>query len=144
MTTETVTEDKKAERARKERERRQQKQVEAFEQVAKAAASFVSDDYHARFIPEDVEAIKAIVGRQDPIRFAFDGEPGPADGRDGQEMLIAFAQGDLKGDDPAAVQIRKVTRQVRSDERAPMSGKYPSLWGRKVAALLLALNVEKG
>lgn len=143
MTT-VMTDEQKADRAQKDRERRQRKRDEQFGQIAKAAETFVSDDYHARFSVEDVEAIKTIVGRQDPIRFAFDGEPGPEDGRDGKMMLVQFAAGGLKGDDPAAVQIRKVTRQVRKDERAPMNGKYPSLWGRKVAALLLALAVDEG
>jgi hypothetical protein len=120
-------------------EKRQQKRVEEFRLIAKRASELAGESYHATFSPEDVEAIKLIVGRADPIRFAFDGEPGPADGRDGRDVLLAFASGGLKGADPAAVQIRAMTRRVRADERAPVNGKYPSLWGRKPAALLLAL-----
>ena len=141
MTT-AVTDDKRAKRAEQERERRQKKRVEEFAGVAARATSFVAEDYHARFTLEDVEAIKAIVGRADPIRFAFDGEPGPSNGQDGRESLVEFAAGRLVGSDPAAVQIRAVSRRVRTDERAPVIGKYPSLWGRKVAALLLALAAE--
>lgn len=139
MTTVLTADEKREARAAAERDRRAKKRAEEFGAVAARAASFVPESYNARFTPEDVEAIKVIVGRADPVRFAFDGEPGPEDGRDGKMLLVQFAQGELTGADPAAAQIRRVSRRVRSDERAPVSGKYPSLWGRKVAALLLAL-----
>lgn len=126
-----------AKRTATARKSREAKQMEDYQQIAKRAAELVGN-YAAQFSAEDAAAMKLIVGRQDPVRFAFDGEPGPADGRDGREVLAAYAAGTLERGDKAASQIRAMTQRVRLDERAP-GGKYPSLWGRKPAALLLAL-----
>jgi hypothetical protein len=100
--------------------------------------------------PRTIGPMKQIVGRSDPVAFAFDGVPKDAEaaddvvgGRDARAVLLSWARSELESSDPAARRIRATVQRVRGDERAPLVGGKSDLWGRKVAAILVALADSK-
>lgn len=140
MTTATIpTDDPKVDRAQKERERRTKKKEEAAAVIAAAAKNY-APEIKAPFYPRAVLALEAIVGRKDPIAFAFDGAaPEVLDGRDARDVLLAWIREEIPSSDPAAQHLRAMAVRVKKDQRTPLVSGRPDLWGRKVGALLAAL-----
>lgn len=130
---------KKAERAEKERERRAAKKVDEEKQAVRALidrAREIAPGIKSPYQPAEMRSLIEIVGKADPVEFLAVPEDA-LNGRNVRDVIGAWACGELDTKDPAAVALRARAREIGNDERAK------NLWGRKVGALILALDESR-
>jgi hypothetical protein len=110
---------------------RAEKDPEAMRLVERAKE--IAPEIKSPYAPHEARSLITIVGRRDPIAFAFLEAPGEVEPEAQRGVLEDWTHARLEKADPRAVLLRARARTVSKHPEAK------NLWGRKIGALLLAL-----